>query len=264
MTQLLASVLSVEEALMALEGGADIIDLKDARHGALGALPAETIRAAVEAVAGARPVSATAGDLEMLPEGVCTAVSEIAAQGVDFVKIGIFPGGDLPGCLDALAALAAEGTRLVAVMFADQAPDFDLIERLAARGFAGVMLDTAGKDGRWLGDHLEEAALAAFVMRGHRAGLFTGLAGSLRLEKVPSLLALAPDYLGFRGALTTGGRGDALDPSALAALRAAIARVHESQAGWSDAMIARAAAGAQQAAQSAISASAMTKSAKSL
>ena len=32
-------------------------------------------------------------------------------------------------------------------------------------------------------------------------GLLTGLAGSLEAADVPRLLLLAPDYLGFRGAL---------------------------------------------------------------
>ena len=58
--------------------------------------------------------------------------------------------------------------------------------------------------------------------RARAHGLFAGLAGSLALDDVPVLLALAPDLLGFRTALTTGGRSGALDPAAVAALRAAI------------------------------------------
>ena len=37
-------------------------------------------------------------------------------------------------------------------------------------------------------------------------GPFSALAGSLKLEDVPLLLPLKPDYLGFRGALCEGGR----------------------------------------------------------
>jgi len=39
MTELLISVTNVDEAFMAMELGADIIDLKDPSMGALGALP---------------------------------------------------------------------------------------------------------------------------------------------------------------------------------------------------------------------------------
>ena len=39
MSKLLISVTSAEEALLALEGGADIIDMKNPLEGALGALP---------------------------------------------------------------------------------------------------------------------------------------------------------------------------------------------------------------------------------
>ena len=63
MTGLLASVMTVEEAEAALAGGADIIDLKDPRRGALGALPAPVIRDCVAAIAGRQPVSATVGPL---------------------------------------------------------------------------------------------------------------------------------------------------------------------------------------------------------
>ena len=46
-TQLLISVTTIEEAKIALESGADIIDLKEPGLGALGALPIETIQAIV-------------------------------------------------------------------------------------------------------------------------------------------------------------------------------------------------------------------------
>ncbi|MGB8549761.1 MAG: (5-formylfuran-3-yl)methyl phosphate synthase, partial [Xanthobacteraceae bacterium] len=48
---MLASVTGAEEAEIALEHGADIIDLKDPSEGALRALPLDLVRAAVAAVA---------------------------------------------------------------------------------------------------------------------------------------------------------------------------------------------------------------------
>lgn len=244
MTALLASVLSPDEAEAALQGGADIIDLKDPRRGALGALPDPVIGAAVARVAGRRPASATAGDLPMEPALVAGTARRIGGLGVDFVKVGLFPGGDLAGTLDALAEQAAAGLKLVAVMFADLSPDFSLVPDLAARGFAGVMLDTADKGAGGLRHHQNSTALGDFVRRARAEGLYTGLAGSLGLGDVAPLLELAPDYLGFRGALTAGGRNAAIDPAAVAALRRAIPVQPASSASS-----ATAAAGAQQAAQ---------------
>ncbi len=244
MTALLASVLSPDEAEAALRGGADIVDLKDPRRGALGALPDSVIRTAVARVAGRRPASATAGDLPMEPALVAGTARRIGGLGVDFVKVGLFPGGDLAGTLDALAEQAAAGLKLVAVMFADRQPDFGLIPGLAERGFAGVMLDTADKGAGGLRRHQDRAALDDFVGRARAEGLFTGLAGSLGPGDVVPLLELAPDYLGFRGALTAGGRNAAIDPAAVAALRRAIPVQPAASASS-----ATAAAGAQQAAQ---------------
>ncbi len=224
MTALLASVRCPEEAELALAGGADVIDLKDPARGALGALPCDVIEAAVARVAGRRPVSATAGDLPMDPLAVTEAVDRIAGTGVDFVKVGMFPGGDKHACLD---ALARRRVHLVAVLFADRAPDFGLVERVAERGFVGIMLDTAGKDSGNLRRHLSRETLGGFVAMAKDNDLFVGLAGSLAREDIAPLLELRPDYLGFRGALTAGGRNAPLDPDALAGIRAAIPRPAE-------------------------------------
>ncbi|MEM7222821.1 MAG: (5-formylfuran-3-yl)methyl phosphate synthase [Pseudomonadota bacterium] len=218
MTRLLASVRSRAEAEVALEGGADIIDLKDPDAGALGAVAPEVMRETLAAVAGRRLVSATAGNLPMDPDVVRQGVEAVAATGIELIKIGLTKSSRTGACIDALAGTAERGVRLVAVLFADRAPDFDLIDAVAPH-FFGVMLDTAGKDGRGLREHLAFAALEDFVARAQGAGLFVGLAGSLKLEDVAPLTRLWPDYLGFRGALTGGGRGDEIDNAALRALR---------------------------------------------
>jgi uncharacterized protein (UPF0264 family) len=221
-TRFLASVRSAAEASTALAGGADIIDAKEPGSGALGRLDAAALVAILAAVGRRRPVSATIGDMPLAPGPVRAAVEEIAASGVDIVKVGMFE-GDPDGTLRALAPLAAGGLRLVAVAFADRDPDLAaLVARCAEAGFHGLMLDTAGKGSGKLTAHLPLAALAHFVADACRAGLRTGLAGSLRLADVALLAPLGADYLGFRSALTTGGRADALDPGAVRAIRAAL------------------------------------------
>jgi uncharacterized protein (UPF0264 family) len=193
MTGFLASVTSAAEAEIVLAAGADIIDLKDPHSGALGALPASTIREAVCAVAGRRTVSATAGDLPMQPRLVADAVAGIAELGVDIVKVGLFAGGDPLACIAALAREATRGTRIVAVLFADQAPDFAVIDRLQEAGFAGAMLDTADKRAGGLRRHLGDAVLGDFVERVSRCGMLSGLAGSLGLADIAPLARPAPN-----------------------------------------------------------------------
>ena len=261
MTGFLASVTSAAEAELAMAGGADIIDLKDPLAGALGALPSSVIRGAVQAIAGRRTVSATAGDLPMQPQVVAEAAERITVLGIDIVKVGFFLGGDPIACISALARLAARGTRLVAVLFADTAPNFALIDRLCDAGVAGVMLDTADKQAGGLRRHMDEATLGDFVGRVRRQGMISGLAGSLTIADVAPLHRLGPDYLGFRGALCPAGRTSALDIERVRAVRSAMDRAADYQD--SVARIATAAAGAQRAAHSLEAGSPVTSSAKS-
>lgn len=201
MTGMLASVTCLEEAMLALEAGVDIIDLKNPREGALGALPLEILREVVLAVDGRRPISATVGDLPMQPALVLDRVEKTAATGVDIVKVGFVPHPEAAATIDALAPLAKQGVRLVAVLFADQAADFGWLPQVAQSGFYGVMLDTANKRDQGLLGCLPMARLRIFIETAKRFSLLSGLAGSLREGDIPSLASLAPHYLGFRGAL---------------------------------------------------------------
>jgi (5-formylfuran-3-yl)methyl phosphate synthase len=222
MTGFLASVRSADEALMALAGGADIIDAKEPAAGALGRVERDMLRAIVAAIAGSCPVSATIDDLELRPDAVLAAVEATAECGAAIVKIGIFPGA-FEQTIAALRAPAEGGMRLVAVLFADHAPDLSaIVTSCAAAGFFGVMLDTADKSAGRLTTHLDPSTLAGFtrLARGH--GLISGLAGSLRRSDVATLAPLGADYLGFRSALTAGDRASRLDSLAIAAVRHAI------------------------------------------
>lgn len=223
MTAMLASVRSLDEALIALAGGADLIDLKEPSQGALGALDHAAVRICVNAVGGRRALSATVGDdVEMDPDRIAHAVERMAGTGVDYIKVGFF---NRPRALHCAKALAGPCTRskLVAVLFADEAFDDRLIEAFARSGFFGVMLDTARKDGRSLQDWRSPAELDDFIGRARNYALVTGLAGSLKPGDIGPLLAHGPDYLGFRGALCRNGlRGLELDARKVAIVRGAI------------------------------------------
>ncbi len=222
MTMMLASVRSLDEALLALDAGADLIDLKEPSRGALGALDHALVRICVQAIRRRRPVSATIGDIpDMDPQAMTDAVERMAATGVDFIKIGFFAHPRASLCARALSASRAS---LVAVLFADERYELALLDELADNGFAGAMLDTARKTGKTLCDWRTEAELESFVNRARARRLLTGLAGSLRHEDVAALVRIAPDYLGFRGALCRNGeRERILDPAACARIRSSIA-----------------------------------------
>ncbi len=214
--KLLISVRSVDEALLAAEGGADFIDLKEPRLGALGALPLATIRACVAALRGfGLPVSATIGDA---PQDIGDAVRRVADCGVDFVKVGIERNA---AAADVLTMLAACGRRVVPVLLADRGLDAALVTHAARLGFAGLMVDTADKRAGSLFDCVTLSELEHFIERARAASVMRGLAGALRLEHLPLLTTLAPDFAGFRGAVCTGDRSAALKADLLRALRQA-------------------------------------------
>ena len=222
MTRFLASIGAPAEIETALAGGADILDLKDPSTGALAALAIDAIGEMLEAVGGRRAVSAVTGDLPMEPELLRSRAAAVAATGVDMVKVGLWPDPRSRDCIRALAE-TARATRLVGVIFADLGPDFSLVQAMGDAGFAGAMLDTAGKGMGRLTTHLGADQLARFVATCREHRLICGLAGGLEAPDVPRLLALGPDVLGFRGALCGGhGRSGQLDPKAVALIRGLI------------------------------------------
>lgn len=222
MTRMLASVNSVQEALEVLTAQADIIDLKQPAQGALGALPVALVKEIVNAINGQRPVSATIGDLPMQPDLIFNAVNEMATTGVDYIKIGFFPSGDWLGCIEKLSTLTPSFA-LIAVLFADNQPDFAILQALKAAGFSGVMLDTMHKSNGSLTQVMDDEKLTQFVSKSKQNDLLCGLAGSLKLADIPNLLPYHADYLGFRGALChQHNRTAVLCPTATRAIRLAV------------------------------------------
>jgi (5-formylfuran-3-yl)methyl phosphate synthase len=218
----LASVQSVAEAALAFDAGADIIDLKDPSRGALGALPLAVCAEIVHAAHGRYRISATCGDLPMEPGVLTEAVQARCGTGADDIKIAWFAAPTERTCAEALAPLARRHS-LIAVAFADERsvpPDCALLKRCS---FSGVMIDTAQKSGRTLLQHWTTAQLASFIAHARSNYLGVGLAGALRCEDIPALVQLAPDILGFRGALCEHSeRRGTLSATRVQAVRAAM------------------------------------------
>jgi (5-formylfuran-3-yl)methyl phosphate synthase len=217
--KLLVSVRSIEEALLAAQGGADFIDLKEPGAGALGGLPIATVRAIVEALrreGSALPISATIGDVPMHELArINECVDAVGGCGVDYVKVGIERDAQAPAVLD---ALAASGWPIVPVFIADRGLEFAHVAHACGLGFPGVMVDTADKRAGSLFDALPLDDVQCFVSIVRAAGAMVGVAGALRLTHGPLLRTLNPDFAGFRSAVCVADRASELDPQRLRAL----------------------------------------------
>lgn len=223
MNKMLASVNSINEALIAQQAKVDIIDLKQPTRGALGALDIADIQAIVTALEKKALISATVGDLPMQAELIFSAVEKMAETGVDYIKIGFFPSSNWAPIIKNLQILAQRGLNLIAVLFADQQPNFNNIPLFSEAGFNGVMLDTMDKTKGSLTQVMPLETIQAFVKSAKQQQLLCGLAGSLREADIAMLLPLQADYLGFRGALCVNHQRTAkLNLDSLLQIKAAI------------------------------------------
>ena len=223
--RLLVSVVSAVEARRAVAGGADIVDVKDPRQGALGAPSPRVLSEVVRAVGGAAPISVALGDLPDPPHAAALA-------GVAYVKAGLWGAGGLDRAVAVMRAIAdAVGphTAVIAATYADAhtldppalAPA-DLPELIERTGIAGALVDTFVKDGRGLYGWLSEGELSQLVARTRAVGGTFGLAGQLRLGE---LRRVAADVVGVRSAVCRGGdRTSSLDAELVAA---AVAEVRQ-------------------------------------
>ena len=217
MTQLLISVKNVEEALLALACGADIIDLKDPSVGALGALDLPTSLAIIAAVnnhvtnqisqqtsiqvstrAIRRVLSTTVGENHADLNALIAAIEQRAAMGQIIIKIAVsalFYGANF---LIEMRKLTDAGVKIVAVFFADERVDLTLLPTLKLAGFYGAMLDTKNKHKNLLQTQTK-ANLALFTQFCHQYHLKSGLAGSLQVQHIDTLSTFNATYIGFRG-----------------------------------------------------------------
>jgi len=222
--RLLVSVRDVREAQAAVRGGAEIVDAKDPRRGALGPVTSRTLARIRAAVPCGIPVSAALGD---------AADDWPVPRGVAYVKVGLRDVQDAEHA-QVLASRAARtaaeaGAELVLVAYADATragspPPLAIPAIAAAVGARGVLLDTAFKDRGSLFDLLDVARVAQWLAAARGCGgLFTALAGGLSEPSLRTALALGADIVGVRGAACDGGRLGRVSVARVAALSALVA-----------------------------------------
>jgi uncharacterized protein (UPF0264 family) len=236
MTRLLVSVRHLEEAWCAVEGGADMIDLKEPCRGPLGACLPCVWQEVSQVLGGRVPLSAALGELADWRGDVTPA----SLVGVRFVKLGLSGCRRLSdwrqrwrGALDDLP----RGTAAVAVAYADHqtadapAPG-DVLETGIHLGCGALLVDTYDKRRGDVFSHCPAEQLQTLFARARRAGLWTVLAGSLTHESLEPALRLAPDVVAVRGAACRGDRAAEIDAGRVRALAEAMNRVSPRRQGF--------------------------------
>ncbi|HWP47737.1 MAG TPA: (5-formylfuran-3-yl)methyl phosphate synthase [Candidatus Limnocylindrales bacterium] len=215
--QLLVSVTDVEEAENAMEGGADIIDIKNPSEGSLGANFPHVIREIVSKIPSSLESSATLGDVPNLPGTVSLAGAGAAWCGVNYVKVGLMGVRTLEDAIFLLKQLRHAvkminpHIKVIAAGYADAAMVKALNPLLlplvsSQAGIEGCMIDTAIKDGHNLFYYLNRDQLENFVTEAQGSGLICALAGSLREVDIPLIQELGADIIGLRTAVCEGDR----------------------------------------------------------
>ena len=212
--KLLISPKNETEALEAIAGGADIIDVKNPKEGPLGANFPWVIKRIRQITPANIEVSCTLGEAPNLPGSMALAALGAATTGVTYIKVGLY-GLKTPEeavhLMRNITKAAKEYNPLIKVVasgYADAARistvDPLLVPKIAHEAQADIaMLDTAIKDGKSLFNFLTETQLQQFVGTAHNYGLRAALAGSLQKEDLPAVCALGVDVVGLRGAACT-------------------------------------------------------------
>ena len=228
--QLLVSVRNAEEARAAIEGGADIIDVKEPSNGSLGKANDAAISEIVETVRSLNrtmPVSIAMGELQDWED----AIPHLPAE-ADYIKLGLAHCASdwnwLTRWLEVRHQLLADKHELpgwVMVIYADwqlaRTPrPKELILSAAQFACRGVLIDTFQKDGRSLLEVLPSCELAEITEAVHQAGLPLAVAGNLRKEDLPRIRPLAPQIVAIRSAACReGDREGMICPLAVRAFR---------------------------------------------
>jgi uncharacterized protein (UPF0264 family) len=228
--RLLVSVTDSHEARVAVDGGVDIVDVKNPAEGSLGAPAPGVIERVRDVVPPERPVSAAIGDLPNLPGTAALAAVGAARSGAAYVKVGLWGTSTTDQAVAVLRAVRDAvdgGATVIAAAYADAArvsggplPPRVVVEAARRAGIGGCLLDTAVKDGRGLFEWLSPEAVEALVAAGHAAGLEMALAGALRAEDLSVVRATGADIAGVRAAACRDGRRTApLDAERIERLR---------------------------------------------
>uniref|UniRef100_A0A7C3MC62 (5-formylfuran-3-yl)methyl phosphate synthase n=1 Tax=Archaeoglobus fulgidus TaxID=2234 RepID=A0A7C3MC62_ARCFL len=216
--KVLVSPMNVAEALQAIEGGADIIDVKNPAEGSLGANFPWVIREISEiAKKHGKEISATTGDMPFKPGTASLAALGAAVAGADYIKVGLYGVRNAEEAYEMMSAVVRAvkdydpSRKVVAAGYGDHyrissVSPLSLPEVVAKAGADIVMVDTAIKDGTSLFDHMKVSDVEKFVSLARDNGLMVALAGNIGWNHIEMLKKLSPDIIGVRSIVCEGDR----------------------------------------------------------
>lgn len=228
---LLVSVRNAAEAVAALAGGADVIDVKEPNRGSLGAADPEIVAAIIQAVDGRAPVTAAAGELIDLVH----SNPRFMPHGLSLFKIGLAGCRAVPDwpspwsqAIRSMWPHRDAMNRAVAVAYADwqsaNAPEpSDVLRAAIDFGCPAVLVDTWDKSAGTLFDHWPPRKLAGYIESVQSRGLKMVLAGSLAGAQIADAARLRPELIAVRAAACEFGRGGKVSQERVAALRRSMA-----------------------------------------
>lgn len=236
-TRLLVSVRNAEEAAIAVDGGAEIIDVKEPNRGSLGFAGLTAIDSVLRTVAGRCQVSAAMGECtDWLTENSpldAALPKEAVIPMLQYVKLGLSrlvlrdnagkhddtsstgssSGSDWinkwNGARDKVSTSHDHSPAWIAVSYADYAetgtPTPEEIIDAAAECCTGFLIDTFRKDGPGTPDLLSDQRLLHLRELAAGAGLMFALAGKITQHHLPLVKRINPDVLAVRGAVCDRG-----------------------------------------------------------
>lgn len=216
--KLLISVRNEQEALDALAGGADWIDLKEPSAGPLAPVGLCTAERVIDVVDGRCPLSAALGEIVDWPYSAARQLVEL--PGIAVVKLG--PAGCAPEdrwkkvWLQTFEACLNEGKNLAAVIYADwmsaNAPhQFDILRLAIDSGCRYLVIDTFDKSRGSCLTALAEHELRGILNIGREHKMTCVLAGNLRASDFSQIAQWSIDMVAVRGAACSNGRASRVD-----------------------------------------------------
>jgi uncharacterized protein (UPF0264 family) len=217
--KLLISPQNSKEAIEAIAGGADIIDVKNPKEGPLGANFPWVIKEIKQLIPKNVELSCTIGEASELPGTMSLAAYGTALLGVDYIKVGLSGIQTvqkatylLENIIHAVKMCNSE-IKVVAAGYGDYTRAHSIEPQLVIQAAAAtkadiVMLDTAIKDNKNLFTYQTTQQLETFINTAHKHNLGVALAGSLQTQDLPLVKKLGADFVGLRGAACQNNNRD--------------------------------------------------------
>lgn len=219
--RLLVSVRNVAELDAAIEGGVDIVDVKEPANGPLGRADGAVIDAIHARYRELGPQA------DSPPQGLSVALGEVQdytgdspvirlPAAVNWAKLGLSGLASQPDwvsewlrCRQHIDAAAGRPLQWIAVAYADaamaNAPAIDdVLAAATATGCAGLLIDTFDKSSGGLLEWLSVERLTQLSFAAQSQGLLFAVAGKVAAVELPLLTAIRPSVVAVRSAVCSG------------------------------------------------------------